>query len=534
MSLNLDLSSNFHLLLQFIGLSVSLVFVVPLAAYIYYLFALSSSHIPGPRNQSFFLGNLKEVFDDENASIFSRWIEQYGRVHKRATFFGRSHIVVADLKGVSHILKNDYDYVKTDELRYLLGRLTGLGIFVVEQDEHRKQRRIMNPAFEPAQIRGLTKIFVEKSIELRDAWTSTIENDGVGRVDALMWLTRMTLDVIGQAGFNYDFHSLQGEPNELNIAFSHVFESGTGQMTLSVLLKIFFPILRLLPESNRAIRQAQNTIHRIGKQLLADSKSALAVDAEGAKDVFSLLVRSNMSKDLQPNQRMSDAKILAQVPTFLAAGHETTSTATTWTLFGLTGNIEAQTKLRREVLSVPTEMPTMEQLNALPYLDAVVREALRLYTPVTETDRVVLKDDVIPLNEPFTDKNGVVHHELRVKKGQQVTIPIIALNRDKKLWGEDANEFKPERWEKLPDSVSGIPGIVNNLMTFLGGAHACIGWRFSLVEMKALLFVLVRSFEFELAVPREDLLIKQGIPVQRPLVRGGTNELPVLIKLVNS
>ncbi|EEB96312.1 hypothetical protein MPER_04574, partial [Moniliophthora perniciosa FA553] len=100
-------------------------------------------------------------------------------------------------------------------------------IFVVEQDEHRKQRRIMNPAFEPAQIRGLTKIFVEKSIELRDALVSTIEDDGVGRINALTWLSRMTLDVIGQAGFNYDFHSLQDEPNELNVAYSHVFESGT-------------------------------------------------------------------------------------------------------------------------------------------------------------------------------------------------------------------------------------------------------------------------------------------------------------------
>ncbi|EEB96096.1 hypothetical protein MPER_04824 [Moniliophthora perniciosa FA553] len=100
MSLNINLSPNFHLLLQSIGLSISLVFVVPLAAYIYDLFVLSNSHLPGPKSRSFFLGNLKEVFDDENASIFSRWIEQYGRVHKRATFFSRSHIIVADLKGV--------------------------------------------------------------------------------------------------------------------------------------------------------------------------------------------------------------------------------------------------------------------------------------------------------------------------------------------------------------------------------------------------------------------------------------------------
>jgi hypothetical protein len=62
---------------------------------------------------------------------------------------------------------------------------------------------------------------------------------------------------------------------------------------------------------------------------------------------------------------------------------------------------------------VSTDTPSVEQLNALPYLDAVVKEALRLYAPVHETSRVALKDDVIPLDEPYTDKRGVVYRELR-------------------------------------------------------------------------------------------------------------------------
>ncbi|KAK7026770.1 hypothetical protein VNI00_015427 [Paramarasmius palmivorus] len=476
----LGLSPTFQLLLQFVGCSISLVFIVPLLVNLSHLFSLSHRNFPGPPSSGFLRGNLQDIFDAEDASIFVRWVEQYGRVYRRTTFFGRPEIVISDLKGVTHILQNHYDYIKSDSLRYLLSRVTGFGILVVEQDEHKKQRRIMNPAFGPAQIRALTKIFVDKSIELRDAWINTIENDsGVGRVDALMWLTRMTLDVIGQAGFNYNFQALQGEPNELNVAFSHIFESGTSQMDLPVLLKLFFPILRLLPETNGAIREAQATMSRIGKRLLSDAK---ATDEKNAKDLLSLLVSSNKSKDLAENQRLTDDKILAQVPTFLAAGHETTSTATTWALLALTDNVEAQTKLREETLSVSTDMPTMEQLNALPYLDAVVREALRLYAPVSETSRVLAKDDVIPLGEPFTDKNGDIHHEVRAKKGQEFIVSIAALNRDKTLWGDDADDFKPERWEKIPEAVSSIPGVTNNIMTFLGGAHACIGWRFSIIE----------------------------------------------------
>ena len=87
----------------------------------------------------------------------------------------------------------------------------------------------------------------------------------------------------------------------------------------------------------------------------------------------------------------------------------------------------------------------------------------------------------------------------RVRKGQSVMIPIGLINRDKSIWGEDATEFKfvlnfgfnwlsdllffrPERWENIPNGVSSVPGVWANLLTFIGGPHACIGYRFSLVE----------------------------------------------------
>ena len=89
-----------------------------------------------------------------------------------------------------------------------------------------------------------------------------------------------------------------------------------------------------------------------------------------------------------------------------------------------------------------------------------------------------------------------------MNKGTPVAIPILAINRSKKLWGEDALEFKyvpfvmqlhshtkhimyhfrPERWENLPEAVSSIPGVWAHLMSFIGGPRACIGYRFSLVE----------------------------------------------------
>jgi cytochrome P450 len=145
---------------------------------------------------------------------------------------------------------------------------------------------------------------------------------------------------------------------------------------------------------------------------------------------------------------------------FIITGHETTSTSTTWALFSLTQKPDVQQKLREELLQISTESPSMEDLMSLPYLDAVVREALRLHSPVSNLIKVAMKDDLVPLDTPFTDKNGntqytiryvsirsqtTVHASLvnfRVSKGDSIYIPVRAINRSKAVWGEDASEFK--------------------------------------------------------------------------------------------
>ncbi|PBK62888.1 hypothetical protein ARMSODRAFT_556876 [Armillaria solidipes] len=93
-------------------------------------------------------------------------------------------------------------------------------------------------------------------------------------------------------------------------------------------------------------------------------------------------------------------------------------------------------------------------------------------------------------------------------------------------------KFKPERWEKFPGAVKSIPDVWGNLLTFIGGPRSCIGYRFSLVEMKAILFTLVRAFEFELTVPGAEI-VKRSVFVQRPLLRsnpGAGNQMPIIIK----
>ena len=89
------------------------------------------------------------------------------------------------------------------------------------------------------------------------------------------------------------------------------------------------------------------------------------------------------------------------------------STGTTWALFALTQAPEVQRKLREELLQVDTENPTMDDLNSLPYLDAVVREALRLHAPVWQISRVAVKDDIVPLAVPVLGHDRKLQHYLQ-------------------------------------------------------------------------------------------------------------------------
>ncbi|TFK25770.1 cytochrome P450 [Coprinopsis marcescibilis] len=497
--------------------------------------------LPGPANPSWIYGNLKDIWDAENSVLHEQWVKEYGKTITYSTWFGMSRLYTTDLKALNHVLNNSNVWQKPEMAKYNLGRILGHGVLVVEGEQHKQQRKIMNPAFGAAQIRELTEIFIDKAVELRDIWASEAEKEGgVANLNALSWLSRMTLDVIGLAGFNYHFDALASDPkkNELNKAFSKIFDTNT-KMSIIPVLRALIPALRWLPADRDAeSKAARDTMDRIGEELLRNSKAelskqgSLGKDSVKGKTLLTLLLRANMASDLPESQRMVDEDVLAQVPTFLVAGHETTSTATTWALYALSLAPQIQSKLRDELLSISTDNPTMDELNSLPYLDAVVRETLRVHPPVTHTIRTAFQDDVIPLETPFTDCNGKVHDVIEVSKGQSLIVPILAINRDAELWGEDSLEFKPERWEKVPEAVAGIPGIWGNMLTFLSGPRACIGYRFSLVETKAILFTLIRAFEFELAVPAEDIGKKSTI-VQRPILRSDPksgNQLPLLVK----
>jgi cytochrome P450 len=365
-------------------------------------------------------------------------------------------------------------------------------------------------------------------------------------LDAFLWLNKITLDIIGEAGFNHSFGALyQEESHEMTEGFRK--STMFNPFSVKFMFPALFPPARLIPtERSRALASTVGAIQAIGRKMISQKKSEIlaSTDAEtkggvGKKDIrgrdlLSLLIKANVATDIPDSARMNDEDILAQVPTFIIAGHETSSAAVTWGLYALGCNPKVHAKLNTEARAFHKDTPSMDELNEMTYLDYFTREVLRIYAPVSQSDRVAKEDTVVPVDEPYVDRHGIKRHEIRFRKGDQVLIPIRAINRLKSLWGKDANEFKPERWEAVPEAVKSLPSVFSNMLTFNAGAHACIGYRFSIIEMKALVFSFVRAFDFELAIPPSEI-IGRTLIVSRPFLASNPEsgpQLPLVIRPV--
>ncbi|PVG01580.1 cytochrome P450 [Serendipita vermifera] len=530
-------------------------------------------HLKGPRTNNILFGHISEFHASRpRGSWHKNLIQKYGHVYVYKFLFNHDRLFTTDTKALQHVLSNSMIWQKPEGLRFNLGNLAGHGLLFAEGNDHRRQRRIMNPAFGTMHIKEMTKVFVEKSSELCDAlnllFTTTGPSADTGNewapVEILSYLSCTTLDIIDLAGFNYSFGALKGLINRttqkgpstgsksaeteaqgedpLASAFSRTLDATTNGFSILQLLKMFIPIFRLITFDTRTRINAKSRaiVYRIGNEIVAERKQAISEEknsgmsqSSGSKDLLTLLIKANLA-DSGNDRKLSDEEVMNQIPTFFLAGHETTSTSTAWALVSLAFHPAVQDKLRAELLEVPTDRPTMEELNSLSYLDMVVRETLRYHSVVNETVRVAAEEDVIPFEKPFEDKYGNVRSELRVTKGDGILIPIRVMNTLPEIWGPDAEEFNPERWINPPKEASLIPNAWGSQLSFIAGPRSCIGFRFAIVEMKALLFALVRNFEFKMNVPLEDLDEKMGI-VTRPALKSqpkAGSQLPMLIKRV--
>ncbi|SJX62090.1 related to Cytochrome P450 4F8 [Sporisorium reilianum f. sp. reilianum] len=504
------------------------------------LFPSPYRHLPRPERASYILGQrlveakgLTYTDPASGAPIFvhgpGEVTKHYARVLNSSIFifpepFGGETLNISDPFALNAILA-DIDTFQSDLLRSsIIEFIVGNGIVTRYGDAHRRQRKLMAPAFTPAHLKGLTPIFA-KYAELMCA---KIASHGDDRVDFAEYLDCTMLDIIGEAGFGYRCLALERgrEGSELSSAFNAVNQAaidfGPARAIHLGLSALLYPRAATWPlsEANRRIQKVNRVMDRITMHIVRAAKQSVlgADDLHDKKDLLSLLIKSNLGAGVA--ERMTDREISGQIQTFMFAGYETSAVTTSWALYFLSRHAGVQAKLRGLVERVLRERKGvgLDEFQAalleyddvwcdeLQYLDWILAETLRLCPPVPGNDREAIHDTVLPLMSPLTLANGTTLTQLPITKGTRVTINIKSVNYNPLLFGADAHRFRPERFADLPDAHARAKLPPHATYSFVAGPKSCIGQKFALTEMKVLIISILARFEL---APEPGVTIRQ-------------------------
>jgi len=461
-------------------------------------------------------------------------------------------LYIFDPATLNHLLLSDTAAVEQSSFVAATYRLVlGPGLMSSTGDHHRRQRRTLNPVFSPRSLREMLPVFYDVIHKLRDEMLAQLQTCPT-ELDILKWTNRGALEVMGQAGLGYSFNSLvENSGDDFARALKELFPA----MQRIGFLRTLTPFLiKLGPRGfRRRLAELVARVWPVARDLLAvvdtlDSKSREILNArrvllkqgDGAfvgrdgrgKDLLTCLLKTN--EEAMAADKLTDEEISAQVASFVLAGSDTTGITLAQIIQYLAERTDVQERLRKEIADARTgdveDLP-FEELMRLPYLDAVVKETLRLNPPASQVSRQICKDIVAPLSSAIRGKDGRMLEQIAIPKGTMIFINVIASNVNSAVWGEDAAEWKPERWlSPPPNSLTDahVPGVYASLMTFLGGNRTCIGLKFAEMELKAMLVILLNAFRFS-ATDKD--IVWNLATVRYPTVgpNGMKPELPLMV-----
>ncbi|CAA7259771.1 unnamed protein product [Cyclocybe aegerita] len=500
--------------------------------------------VPGPPLGHPVFGQSGTIIRSETGIPQREWVKKYGPVVRVIGPVGIERMIFMRPEALHQMLVKDWlEYPRPGFLRNILGLVTGYGLLTVTGNDHKQMRRAMNPAFSIPNLMAQIPMYFEPIDGLVDILKSQIKPGEAKQIYVYEWLSKVTLDIICETAFGYKADSLHNPHNELAEAYEQLLSLQSGPNLAKFILLVSLPGAPRFLASDWAynhrnwiskipvfgtISQLIDAMYRIRKisvrmldEKMRDSDLVLN-DSDAKRDIMSILVRARKAEldGGKGEYAMSDRAMMDQVLTFLGAGHETTASGLTWTLWHLSNNLDVQQRLRDELYPVFSENahPDYRTLKDLQWLDCVVMESLRVMPPVPLTVRVAAKTDYI---------DGVL-----VPKGTLITIPIRVVNTWKEVWGEDAESFNPARWLSLPKDYH--PTF--SMLSFIAGPHACIGKTMAIIEMKAVLAALIVNFEFEPAFagqvpkPAAAITIKptDGMPLRVRRVSTPSNPTPIL------
>ncbi|ETW79677.1 cytochrome P450 monooxygenase 72 [Heterobasidion irregulare TC 32-1] len=462
--------------------------------------------------------NFNQLYNQSTWDFHEKILAQFGNIVRLQCISGDSLLYVADSRALHNILvKDQYTFEEASTFIESHFEILSLG------EHHRKQRKLLNPVFSAKHMRSLTPVFYKVTDKFRRALTSKIgAAGGKQEVDVMVWMSRIALKLIGQGALGYSFDNIGEEgANEYGKAAKAMMY--VRAPVPSLLIRPYMPALfvTIVP------RQLLPWVSDLGSasfwekavRALPSKPVRALVDIVDIMDHTSreILERKEALQkgDAEVSQEVGEGKDIISVITLIIAAMDTTSAALSCILYLLSQNIDVQDKLRAELTRA--------------------REESR--SPIGEMDysQLARKDVMLPLGTLITGDNGQPISEVFIPCNTDVICSIIGVNHNPAIWGPDATTWRLERWlEPLPPSVSDVrvPGVYSNMMTFAGGARACIGFKFSELEMKVVLAMLLPLVKF---APSGKRVVWNIGTVSTPRLPGtNTPTMPLVLSLIDA
>lgn len=419
----------------------------------------------------------QDILSAQPARLYRAWMAEF-----RTPFF-RSFLC-NDPRLIDLVLRErPDDFPKSNRIRAGLEPLLGNSVFVTNGEEWKRQRRIIDPAFEGGRLRDAFPAMC-------DAARAAVQRMPLGRVEIEEQASHTAADVI--------FRTLFSIPIEHRVASQVFHEFRAYQRTQPILnLAAFLPVPRWFPRLyRRATRRSAQAIRGLIKGL-CDDRAAQIAQGTAPDDLATKIMQT---PDPQTGQTFDTDEMVDQVAIFFLAGHETSASALAWGLYLLALFPEVQERVAAEAASLG-DAPDFSALSQLKFTRDVFREVLRLYPPVP----MMVRENHGP--EEFRSR--------KVDPGAQIVLSPWHLHRHERIWA-NPDDFDPDRWTREETRAC----MRDAYMPFSAGPRVCTGAGFAMAEGVLLLAMLVRAFRFlpvdgPQPVPVAHLTVraKDGIPL---------------------
>ncbi|KAJ8019995.1 Cytochrome P450 3A11 [Holothuria leucospilota] len=450
--------------------------------------------IPGPFPLPL-IGNILDMSKGFTSELIAKK-EKYGKVYG-LTVGTFPSFIIQDLDMLKEIFISRFSAFPNHAEEPINEEPFDKGVNVTRDGHWKAVRNTLSPAFTGNKMKLMTPIInkccdqlVEHFEEKRNTETSIQCKDLFGGY---------SMDVVASTFFGLEVDS-QKNPDDPFVKYAKsAFDIGLWNVKL--LLALFIPGMQKLYnllgikvlDVNMAkffkgvitqaidMRKKEGSTRKDMLQLLIDAHK-LDHDEEGDNDgLLNGDIKEDTSSNAPSKTALTDEEIMANAVLFIVAAYETTAAALCMTSYLLATHKEEQEKLIQEIdkFTPRKEDLTYENLSKMEHLDCLIREALRFYPPVSITDRV-------------NDKEDIVVKGITIPKGFAIFVPIYAIHHDPDVWDEP-EEFRPERFSK--ENRSKIRAL--SWLPFGDGPRMCLGMRLALMEIKFALVRVLQEFQFE-------------------------------------